>query len=361
MNGERLRQARELCGFTQQELAEGTGVAQSAIAQIEAGQFTPTLPVAQSLAIRTGFDLSFLKNTEPPLEFPVGSLLYRGKAKVSPKDKARAHRFAQFLFELVRRFQESFRHVPITLPRLGDETPAEAARMARSHFGLSPDTPIANVTSLLERAGVLVLRIPLEVEGLDGFSVWAGRDKDTPIICLVGTGVGYRDRYTLTEEVGHLIMHSPLRCTVEQAEREVKGFIGEFVLPADAMLREMRTPITLAGLSPLKPRWGASIQFLAARSKELEMTTPNQYRYLMQQVSSRGWRTRKREPGDELIPQEKPQLLRRMAESLYGSPPDVKRMRRDIGIPQWLLGSILAAHGIVGARPPSNVLQMNPR
>ena len=361
MNGERLRQARELCGLTQQELAELTGTVQSAIAQIEAAQFTPAPTLSQALAVHTGFDLTFLNNPEGPLEFPAGTLLYRGKAKVSPKDKTRAHRLAQFLFEIAYSFKAKFRPIPVALPRLGEESPIEAARVARSNLGLSPDTPIKNITSILERAGVLILRVPLAIDGLDGFSAWVGRNKEIPMICLIGSGVGYRDRYTISEEVGHLIMHTPLSVTVDDAEQEVKSFVGEFVLPEEAMRREMVAPVTLTSLASLRPRWGASIQFLAARSRQLEITTTNQYKYLMQQVSMRGWRTTKREPGDELIPQEKPQLLLKIIESIYGVQPDFKAIRRDLGIPMWLLKSVAQAHGLSDACPASTVLRMSLR
>lgn len=360
MNGERLRQARELSGLTQQELADRTELAQSAIAQMEAGLFRPSEAAAKLLSVHTGFDLIFLNNPEPPREFPVGSLLYRGKAKVSPRDKAKAHRLAQSVFEIVVSLKTKFRPIPVSLPRFGEESPSEAAKLARSNLGLSPDTPIKNITSVLERAGVLVMRIPMDLDGLDGFSTWVGKDRDTPIICIVGPHVGYRDRYTISEEAGHLIMHSPLRSTVEEAEREVKDFVGEFVLPEDAMRREMTPPVTLASLASLRHRWGASIQFLAARSHQIGLTTANQFKYLMQQVSSRGWRTTKREPGDELIPQEIPQLLLRIMESTYGNPIDLKRMRRDFGIPMWLLNAIAQAHGVTAAKP-SAVLQMTSR
>jgi Zn-dependent peptidase ImmA (M78 family)/DNA-binding XRE family transcriptional regulator len=361
MNGERLRQARELCGLTQQELADLAKIAQSAVAQIEAGRFAPTSALENTLAVHTGFDLEFLNDPDSPIEFPVGTLLYRGKSKVSPKDKARAHRLAQMLFEIAISLKSKFRPIPVTLPRLGDETPVEAARVARSHFGLSPDTPLKNITGLLERAGVLILRVPLEVDGLDGFSAWVGKDRDIPMICLIGSGIGYRDRYTISEEAGHLIMHTPLNIPVEQAEDDVKLFVGEFVLPEDAMRREMTAPVTLASLSSLRPRWGASIQFLAARSRQLEITTPNQFKYLMQQMSMRGWRTNKREPGDESIPQEKPQFLAKIIESMYGVRPDLKRMRREIGIPMGLLKSLLGAHGIIDNPSSSSVLEMMPR
>jgi Zn-dependent peptidase ImmA (M78 family)/DNA-binding XRE family transcriptional regulator len=346
MNGERLRQARELCDITQTELATDAEVAQSAIAQIESGQYTPSDSVARSLALNVGFDLSFLCQDTPPVEFPIGSILYRSKAKVTPKEKTRAHRMAQLLFEIATVLMSKLRPIPVLLPCLNEADPAEAAKLARSNLGLSPDTPIPNIIAAFERAGVLVFRLPLEIDGLDGFSVWAGKNSKIPVICLVGRGIGYRDRYTASEEGGHLILHQPMRCSVEQAETEVKPFTGEFVLPEDAMRREMKTPVTLSSLATLRPRWGASIQFLAKRSNQLGMTSPNQYRYLAQQISAKGWRTNKREPGDDTIQSETPRLFRKMIESVYGTPMDIKRLRKDLGIPMSLLRSLLAPYGI---------------
>ena len=357
MNGERLRQVRELCGLTQQELAERVGLVQSAIAQIEAGQFEPSATIGQALAMHTGFDLSYLRKPELPVEFPEGTLLYRSKAKVSPRDKTKARRLAQLLFEMVSALRGKFRPIPVTLPRYG-ETPIEAAKMARSQLGLSPDTSIKNITSALERAGVLILKVPLEIDGLDGFSAWVGRDRDVPTVCLIGSSVGYRGRYTISEELGHLILHTPLRTSVEEAENEVKEFVGEFVLPEEAMRREMATPVTLGSLAALRHKWGASIQFLAARSNQLGITSPNQYRYLMQQVSKNGWRTSRREPGDDSILQEKPQLVLKMIEATYGTPPDIAQMRKDFGIPTSLLRTLLQSHGAGGNSLTASVLTM---
>jgi transcriptional regulator with XRE-family HTH domain len=55
INGERIRQARELRGFTQQGLAEQVGVNQSAIAQLEAGRTQPSPIVLQSISFATAF------------------------------------------------------------------------------------------------------------------------------------------------------------------------------------------------------------------------------------------------------------------------------------------------------------------
>ena len=48
-----------------------------------------------------------------------------------------------------------------------------------------------------------------------------------------------------------------------------------------------------------------------------------------------------REPGDERIAQEKPRLMRKMAEITYGGAIDPARLSRDSGVPQGLLKQIL--------------------
>jgi len=125
MNGDRIRQARELASFTQTELAARVGVPQAALAQIESGVYSPSDAIVQAIAIQTGFDVSFLRNPEPPIDFPVGSVLYRAQARVSARDKNRSHRFAQLMFELAERFRSRLRSIPVTLPRLVDYDPTQ--------------------------------------------------------------------------------------------------------------------------------------------------------------------------------------------------------------------------------------------
>jgi Zn-dependent peptidase ImmA (M78 family)/transcriptional regulator with XRE-family HTH domain len=339
MKGERIRQAREISGLTQTELSGYLGITQAALAQIEAGVYAPSQSVLSEIASRTGFDFHFLDREEPPIEFPSGSILYRTKAKVSAKDKARAHRLAQLAFELVVTLRQHLKDIPVLIPRITDD-PVSAARITRNSLGLSPDTPISNIVSAIERAGVLILPIPLHIEGFDGFSAWV---RGTPVICMLAGKIGFRSRFTVSEELAHLIMHHPLRIPVEQAEAEAREFTGEFVLPEEAMRREMIPPVTLASLAPLKNRWRAAYQFLAYRAKELDLLTYNQFRYVMQQVSSRGWRGHSGEPGDADIPQERPRALFKMVEVVYGNPPDWGRLRKETGVPMRLLKALLVS------------------
>jgi Zn-dependent peptidase ImmA (M78 family)/transcriptional regulator with XRE-family HTH domain len=339
MFGERIKQARELSGLTQADLAQKIGMRQSTIAQIEAGAYLPSESVLEAIAIHTGFELGFLRQDKPPAEFPIGSFLYRSQAGVSSKDKARAHRAAQLMFEIAELMRAQLKNIPVLLPRTSE--PSEiAAQIVRASLGFSPESVIPNLLNAVERAGVMILNLPLEIKGLDGFSAWVGTNHDIPIICLISGKLGYRKRFTLAEEICHLVKHNPLRCTVKDADEEARHFVGELLLPEEVMRDEITSPVTLSGLVSSREKHRVSLQFLIGRIFDLGIVSQNQYRYLMMQVSSRGWRTK--EPGDEDVPQEQPRMFAKMVEVVYGNPPNFTQMKRDMcGTPVSLLRSLL--------------------
>jgi hypothetical protein len=108
------------------------------------------------------------------------------------------------------------------------------------------------------------------------------------------------------------------------------------------MRQELKPPLTLTTIAPLKPRWGVSVQALIRRAFDLSISTERQYRYLMQQMSIYGWRTA--EPAKLAVPTEKPRALRKMAELLYGIPIDYRRLANDTKFPLALVREILEAH-----------------
>ena len=359
MHGERIRQARELSGLTQTELFQRSGVGQSAIAQIESNTYVPSDPVLEAIALQTGFDIGFLKQEKPPAEFPIGSFLYRSQAKVSPKERAKTHRMAQLMFEIVLAVRPKLKEIPVLIPRTS-EPPEVAAQIARTSLGFSPESQIPNLLGAIERAGVLVLKLPIDIEGLDGFSSWVGINNDIPVICLLSGKKGYRQRFTLGEELCHLIKHSPLRCTVAEADDEAHRFVGELLLPEEVIRDEISQPITVSSLWPQRARHGVSLQFLIRRVLDLGLITANQYKYLMMQISSRGWR--KEEPGDADIPQEQPRMFPKMVELVYGNPPDWQQLKRDTGgVPTPLLKTLLGNSSLDDAGPDRKVLSFQKR
>jgi Zn-dependent peptidase ImmA (M78 family)/DNA-binding XRE family transcriptional regulator len=328
--GERVKQARELKGWTQSALAKAVGVSQAAIAQIEAGAFIASDDLIESIAARTHQPVRFFY-LDPAPEFPVGSLLFRAHASMSKKDLAMTHRQAQRAYELWDQLQQGLRSIPIKIPRLQMDA-TEAAREARRTFGIPADAPIPHLLNVLEWNGVVALIIP-EMHGRDAFSLWF---HDRPLMALSRGRSGDRGRMNVAHELGHLILHGG-RSRLEVDDTEADDFAAEFLMPETSLRKEIAPPVTLASLAALKPRWKVSIQALTVRAKELGIITERQYRYLFEQISAMGWR--KVEPVPIAV--EKPRALRQMAEMKYGSPIDFTRLANDAVIDSGTLRELM--------------------
>jgi Zn-dependent peptidase ImmA (M78 family)/transcriptional regulator with XRE-family HTH domain len=319
--------------MTQKALADTLDLTQPAVAQIESGITQPAPERVETLALVTGFPPTFFER--PPMaDFPMGSLLYRARAAARARDKAVTHRLAQLSYEIVMALRE---HVPLPelrVPRLSD-TPENAARLVRSSLGLGPDTPIEALTTALERNGVVILALPVAMEGHDAFSLWVD---DTPVIAVLMEGIaGDRLRWSLSHELAHLVLHRAAVGELSEIEKQADRFAAEFLTPRRAMRTELFAPVSLMALGKLKVRWKVAISSLARRAKEIEIVTERQYKYLCQQLSMRGWRTEEPVP----IPVERPRALRQMVEMTYGSPPDIDRLAADRALPKPLLRGLL--------------------
>jgi Zn-dependent peptidase ImmA (M78 family)/DNA-binding XRE family transcriptional regulator len=337
MIGSRIKLAREIAGLTQTELAERIGTTQSGIASMEANLYRPSPDYLKILAKETGFGLPFFGPTHVD-EFPSGALLYRARTAVTKAERQHAHGLTSVAFELAVSLGQKLKQVPVNLPRL-KESPERAAQITRTALGIAPHVPVLDLMQRAERNGILLLLVPREISGLDGFATWVGSPYPRPVIALLGGKVGYRINFTLGEEIGHLVLHSPLIVPVAEADTQARAFAQELLLPREAMIEEMRSPITLSNLAPLKPRWHVSLQMLIRRANDLRLITSNQYRYLNQQVRTNGWT--QLEPGDERITQPKPRLMRKMAELQYGNPIDLVKLSTETGIPVEVVAELL--------------------
>lgn len=341
--GDRIRQARELLGWTQQQLADKLGVRQPVIAQLEAGLYQGR-DLTSAIAFKTGFPPSFF--SDPYIEdFPLGSLQFRGHSRLMRRDRQQAHRYGQLVYELYRRVSMNLRRPPVRLPRIVSGNHIEAATATRSAMGLAPDTPIKNLVNSAEKIGVVILGLPVGLEGRDAFSVWAD---DTPIIALAAGRPGDRIRLNVAHELGHLVMHQALRGTMKSLEKDAFNFAGELLLPQIAVLQEMVPPVTLTTLVPLKLKWKVSLQALIMRAKELRIISERQSYYLFEQMGRAGFRTE--EPANLSVPVEKPRALRQMVEMRYGRQIDYRRLSSDTKLAPALLEKIVNVHAVGSVR-----------
>lgn len=353
--GDRIRQAREYCGLTQTELAKKVGVNQSAIAHLESGRNIPTSDLLMAIAQQTGFMASFFEK-EPTYDFPLGTLVFRARSSLTAREINQAHQHANVLFEHIQKMAEKFFVPDVNLP-VTNEGPVKAAAITRVVFGMSPDTPIKKLIITIEKNGVFVLALPIVLKKIDAFSTWVEASIKRPVIAISSGRPSDRIRFSVAHELGHLVMHKVITGRIAEMERDADKFAAEFLLPENAMGREILLPVTLTSIARLKLRWNVSMQALVYRARDLDIITQRQYRYLFEQLSARGWRTK--EPPNLDGPEEKPRLVAKMADQLYRGSNGIESLAKDMSVSKKRIVELLNEY-VERERIPLREYQVEP-
>ncbi|HKX30642.1 MAG TPA: XRE family transcriptional regulator [Blastocatellia bacterium] len=341
LNGQRVKQAREIRKFTQIELAERVGTSQSSLAKLESDAIEWADNLVQALALQLGFPVSFFKQGIGP-EFALGSLLFRCRADLPAYEKNKIRHLAALEYEICEKLAIGTRPIPLHFPTLSNIEPKEAAQITRATFGIPPNVPISHLINKLERNGVFVFPVRDVPGSFDAFSLWSDTDPKRPIVVVNINKSTDRVRLSCAHEIGHLVLHRSPSCGLAEIENEAKSFAAEFLVPEESMKSEIREPVSLTDLANLKPRWGVSIQALVFRAHELEKITSRRYRYFCEQISKLGWRTC--EPAAFDIKPEIPRLLRKLAEITFGTSLNPQKIADIASLPATLAEQILAAY-----------------
>ena len=187
---------------------------------------------------------------------------------------------------------------------------------------------------------MIVLGLPVELPGRDAFSAWVGTDPVVPMIVLSAGRDGGRRRMSLLHEASHLIFDDAVTGLSATVEKEADRFASAVLLPEAGVADELISPLSFEHLLHLKIRWGASIRSLVYRAAELDVISRRRAEQLFRQANQRWGATE--EPGK--IPLEKPRLLRLHIESLYGVPPNIRKLAADYDLPVHLARDVIAAH-----------------
>jgi Zn-dependent peptidase ImmA (M78 family)/DNA-binding XRE family transcriptional regulator len=361
-NGDRLRQARELRLLTQTELARRVGKSQAAIANIEGSFNLPSPELVAALAAHTRFPAAFF-STDRVVEFPMESLMFRARSATTRGEAVAACRYAEIVYEVIIFLSRFVDPLPIRLARLPRVPAAVAAQQTRRMLGISPDEPIEHLIHELEKSGVVILALPLDLKKIDAFSSWIPGANPTPVITVCSGKPGDRLRWNVAHELGHLVLHGHLKHLRKEQHQEADQFAAEFLLPEDSLRGEILSPVTLSSLAPLKPLWKVSVQSLVYRAHDLSIITRRQYAYLFEQLSARGWRMR--EPENLDVPIEKPRLLSKMAELAFGNPPAIDRIAAETKLSSRMVAEILSGYDVIEAEQmrifSDKVIQFTPK
>lgn len=284
--------ARESRAFTQQDLAKQIGVSQGTLSKIEAGQLSPTADQLASLADCLNYPARFFLQECSAMELPPS--FYRKRVSASAKAirqiRARINILRLQILTLLQSVDIPEWGVPsVSLEEYGGG-PEDVAVGMRGFWSL-PRGPVANLTRILENAGVVVARCDFGPHKLDAISMY-GRGGTSPPMIFVNQSIpGDRLRFSLTHELGHIVMHHNLLFPGAEIEDEANRFAAEFLMPAADIRPHLATP-TIERLANLKQHWRVSIASLLTRASDLRQATPARARQLWIELARAGYKTK---------------------------------------------------------------------
>jgi len=297
MIGQRLKVARAAAGLSLRDLQAKIGnlVTAQAIGKYERNESMPSSKVLLALCSALGASEDYLLSEQ---ELVLEGVEFRKKSSTSQREEAQVQAQVLHLFERYLMVEEllglSFewdkpRETPY--PVIKDESEADfAAAGLRNHWGLGVD-PIPNLVELFEERGIKVLSI--DAEKIDGLTARVLRPNSPalPVIVINRADWAERKRFNLAHELGHMVMEVGQHINPERAAHR---FAGAFLIPAEALWSEVgkhRKSISLAELARLKRIFGASLQAITYRCKDLGIISDSLFRQLFNVFSRKGWRS----------------------------------------------------------------------
>jgi Zn-dependent peptidase ImmA (M78 family)/DNA-binding XRE family transcriptional regulator len=302
-NYKNLILAREVRGLTQQELATILNFPQSTLSKIENGNQRIESDFLKKLGLVLDFPESFFCQD---IEVYPPNLHYRKKSDVTAKILS----YVEALMNIYRfNIQKLLKSIEIPFTRLpfvdsmSNVRPQEAAVYLRQFWSI-PKGAIEDVTKTLEDNGILVIPMDFGSERIDGRSMVT---QDGKFIIFINNKLsGDRQRYTLSHELAHVILHiNSVNVFEVDIEKEAMVFASEFLMPEKEIRPQLMGKLTLQKLADLKKYWKVSMQAILYWAGSLKLVTENQSRYLWSQFNA--LRIRIKEPID--IPNEKATLL----------------------------------------------------
>jgi Zn-dependent peptidase ImmA (M78 family) len=305
INPKMLTLAREARGYSQADLADLSGVSRSNISRFERESIQMgNEQIAKLIGVLKFEESLYCADTDvlPPA-------LYRRRDNVAAKTlsqiDANINLYLLNVADLLKAMQWESPKIP-TLPISATGSPEASAALLRKQWKL-PKGVIENLTVVLEEHGIITVPVEFYTERVDSRSILI--DDKYPVIFYNKKLLGDRLRFTLAYELGHIVMHSRTPfVTFSDLSKETNLFAAEFLMPKEAILKDMDEKLNVETLARLKGKWKTSMHAILYRAEDLKVITENQKRYLINEFNALG--IRKREPKETDVAIEKGILLR---------------------------------------------------
>ena len=332
---DRLRLARDLRGWSQSQLAAACDMTPAAVSQFESGATRPAASTRSRLAAELRVPVDFFCH-------PVAAThegFFRSLRRTSAADRRRARALGHLARDLACAVQQRLNEPAVTLPavtlpadrRVDLHASREAIEQAAGHLRAAwhlPPGPISDVLNLVETHGVVAVRLPMQSQDLDAFSL---PFPDRPVIVLgADKGDRPRSRFDAAHELGHLVLHGEQIWGLKAVEDQAHWFAAAFLMPAQDIGADLPSRIDWPRLFELKRTWHVSLAALLMRAKTLGIMPPDRYLSALKAASARGWRRTEPVP---LGPPEQPRMLNHAVAGLSRTGTTLKDLTRHAGLP----------------------------
>ncbi len=320
---ERLSQILAARRLSQAQLASLVGVSPATVSKWRSGSQAPERDTLERLAGVVNVTPEWFTRTPSA---KVSLPLFRSNASAHVAARAMLEARMEWAQDVALALSEFVDYPTLNLPTRQFNEPDEitpdeielAASECRDLWRIGR-TAVPDLALAIEGAGVILIREETGISQIEGLSAWSEALGRPLVLLSADKDNGYRSRFDLAHELGHLILHRFIPRPTErdrhkQLEQQAHRFAGAFLLPAETFANEVRTPVTLDDLLLLKRRWGVSVAAIVMRLRALKILDEEGAQSLFKRRSAR-WGA-KSEPGDGDRPPERPRLLRRTIDLL---------------------------------------------
>ena len=272
----RLKQARQMKGFSMDELCSALGdiVSKQSIYKYEKGKMLPdsTILLALSDALDTDPDFFFR-----PVEYHISDISFRKKktsvksmAKIKETVADKVERYCQI--ENLLGLDGSAGKIHINMEIYTPDDARKAAIHLREKWDIGMDT-IASTSSLLEDHDIKVIYLSSlpQFDGLSGYV-----NECDPIVVLNEGFCAERIRFSALHELGHLTMDLGGIKGAKKLEQLCHEFASEMLLPSETFMKAVgrkRNYIPIHELEMLQEQYGISIAALMHKAHDLKIIT----------------------------------------------------------------------------------------
>lgn len=264
---QKLKNARALKGFSQQELANMIGVSKQMISKYEKGESLPTSTTLLKLKKHLNVPMSYFFKSS---KIELGVLNFRKKSSFSNKKqellaqliKLKLENYLEIedLLQINYSFKNSIENESVN----SIEDIEKLVLSLRKEWEIGLD-PIHNIIQLLEDNEIKVVELYDVEDTFDGLATFVN-DKFL-VIVVNGNFPVERKRFTLLHELGHLLLNLP-ECDLKTEENYCNKFASEFLFPKRLVVKEFgvkREIISLNELIQVQKKYGMSIQAIVYR------------------------------------------------------------------------------------------------